>query len=337
MAIMTGTSTNFSVDSGGGNREDLEDVIHDLFPEDTWALTNLDKVKASAVFHEWLGDSPAAAASNITIEGDDATFATISNPTRYGNYTQIFNKTFLISGTQEKVSKAGRKSENARQALRQMRELKRDVEYALTRNQAGTAGSATVGRSLGSMESWIGATSPSSTVATLVVLTTAAASGNYLETASGAPAAPTDTLVGSTAAFTEAALLLALEGAWQNGGETDVILTVPKHKTVMNDFTGIATRNIDVGRSGNQQATIIGAADVYVSSFGVHKIIQHRYMRNQSVLCLDTSLWAIASLRPFTTEKLAKTGDAEKHLIQTELTLVARNWKGNAQVVGMGA
>ena len=89
MAIITGTSTNFSVGSGGGNREDLEDVIHDLFPEDTWALTNLDKVKASAVFHEWLGDSPAAAASNITIEGDDATFATISNPARYGNYTQI--------------------------------------------------------------------------------------------------------------------------------------------------------------------------------------------------------------------------------------------------------
>ena len=129
--------------------------------------------------------------------------------------------------------------------------------------------------------------------------------------------------------------MLALEGAWQNGGETDTILTVPAHKSVMNDFTGIATRNIDVGKT--QEATIIAAADVYVSSFGVHRIVQHRYMRNQSVLCLDTSLWAIASLRGFTSEKLAKTGDAEKRLIQTELTLVARNWKGNAQVVGMGA
>ena len=233
------------------------------------------------------------------------------------------------------VSKAGRKKEGSRQALRKLRELKRDVEYALTRNQAGTAGSATVGRSLGSMESWIGATAPSSTVATLVVFTTAAASGTYGETASGAPAAPTDTAVGSTAAFTEASLKLALEGAWQNGGDTDVLLMTPSNKNSLNDFTGIAQRNIDVGRG--DQASITGAADVYVSSFGVHKVVQHRYMRNQSVLCLDTSLWAIASLRPFTTQKLAKTGDADKTLIQTELTLVARNWKGNSQVVGMGA
>jgi hypothetical protein len=305
-------------------------MIHDLFPEDTWALTNLDKVKASSTFHEWLGDTPAAAASNIVLEGNDATFATISNPARYGNYTQIFEKTFIVSGTQEVVNKAGRKSE-----IKRIRELKRDVEYALTRNQAGTAGSASVGRSLGSMESWIGATAPSSTVATLVVFTTAAASGNYLETVSGAPSAPTDTAVGSTAAFTEAALKLALEGAWNNGGDTDVLLMTPTNKNSLNEFTGIAQRNIDVGKG--DQATITGAADVYVSSFGVHKVVQHRYMRNQSVLCLDTSLWAIASLRPFATQKLARTGDAEKRLINTELTLVARNWKGNAQVVGMGA
>lgn len=335
MATITGTSSSYSVGTGGGNREDLEDIIYDLFPEDTYALSNLDKSSASATFHEWLGDEPAAAASNINLEGDDATFATISNPARYGNYTQIFNKTFIISGTQEVVSKAGRKSEVARQALRQMKELKRDVEFALTRNQAGTAGGAATGRSLGSMESWIGATAPSATTATLVVFTTAAASGTYTETVSGAPVAPTDTAVGSTAAFNEAALKLALEGAWANGGETDILLMTPTNKNQLNDFTGIATRNIDVGRGA--QADIVGAADVYVSSFGVHKVVQHRYMRNQSVLCLDSSLWAIASLRPFSKEKLAKTGDAEKTLIQTELTLVARNWKGNAQVVGMGA
>ena len=67
MAIVTGTSSSYSVGTGGGNREDLEDIIHDLFPEDTVMLTNLDKVSASSTFHEWLGDQPAAAASNITL------------------------------------------------------------------------------------------------------------------------------------------------------------------------------------------------------------------------------------------------------------------------------
>ena len=27
--------------------------IWDLYPDDTWALTNLDKTKASATYHEW--------------------------------------------------------------------------------------------------------------------------------------------------------------------------------------------------------------------------------------------------------------------------------------------
>jgi hypothetical protein len=340
MTNLTGTSTAYSVSAssgvGGSNREDLEDIIYDLFPMDTWALTNLAKSKANATFHEWLGDEPAAAAANIQIEGNDATFATIANPSRYGNYTQIFDKTFMISGTQEVVSKAGRKSEIGRQALRKMKELKRDVEFSLTRNAAGTAGSNTVGRSSAGMESWIGATTPSATAATNVVLTTAAASGTYTEVTSGAPATgPTDTLAGSTAAFTEAALNLALEGAWDDGGETDVLLMTPTNKNQFNSFTSIATRNIDVGRG--DQAFIVGASDVFVSSFGTHRVVQHRYMRNHSVLCLDSSLWGVATLRGFASTKLAQTGDAEKRLINVELTLRANNWKGNAQVVGMAS
>jgi hypothetical protein len=53
MPILSGTTSTYSVGTGGGNREDLEDVIWDLYPDDTWALTNLDKTKASATYHEW--------------------------------------------------------------------------------------------------------------------------------------------------------------------------------------------------------------------------------------------------------------------------------------------
>jgi hypothetical protein len=47
----------------------LEDVIWDLFPEDTWAVSNLDKVDATAPTHEWLFQQLAAAAANIGVEG----------------------------------------------------------------------------------------------------------------------------------------------------------------------------------------------------------------------------------------------------------------------------
>ena len=331
MAAVTGTSSTYSVGTGGGNREDLEDKIWDLFPADTYALTNFDKTEATASFHEWLGDSLAAAGSNINLEGDDKTYATITNANRYGNYTQIFSKTFLISRTQEKVKKAGRSKESARQAMKKMRELKRDVEYALTRNAAGTAGSATVGRSSAGIESFIGATAASASAAVAVVLSTTSAGATTAPLTSGAPAAPTDGT--TTGAFTVGSLKLALEAAWTEGGETDVILVSPKQKKVIDGFDSIVTRNIDIGRTS--EAVITGAANVYVSSFGVHKVVQHRYMRDSVALCLDTSMWAVAFIdRPFS-EELAKTGDGRKYHLATELTLVSRNWKANAKVVAL--
>jgi hypothetical protein len=332
MGTAAGTTTTYSVGSGGGNREDLEDVIHELFPDETWAQTNLDKVRCSATLHEWLGDELAAPGSNIAIEGEDATFATLTNPARYANYTQIFKKTFLVSGTQEVVNKAGRRSEIARQAVKKMRELKNDVEYALVRNQTGTAGGANTGRALASLESWIGATSPSASVATNVVRSTSsAATGNYPETASGVPIAQTDQ--STTAALEEAKLRLALEAAWAKGAMTDTILVSANVKDDINAFTGIAERNVNLNQ--RQQAVITGAADIYVSNFGVHRVVLHRHVRSSVAICVDSSLLAIGTLRNYQMERLAKTGDGEKRQLLAEKTLVVRNWKGLSKVVGI--
>ena len=300
---------------------------------ETFALTNFDKISAESTFHEWLGDELAAPGTNAVVEGDDATYATVANAARYGNRTQILRKTFLISRTQEKVKKAGRSRESARQAMKKMREWKRDAEHAITRNQAATSGAAASARQLGSIESWIGATAASASNATAVVLSTTTASGTTAPLASGAPTvAPTDSA--TLGAFAKASLDLALEAAWVQGGDTDTILLSPKQKKAADAFTSIVTRNIDIGRT--DQAVLTGAQNVYVSSFGVHKLVQHRYMRDSVALCLDTSMWATAWIdRPFS-EELAKTGDARKYQIVGEFTLVSRNWKANAKVVDLG-
>ena len=334
MAIFTGTSSTVTVGTGGGLREDLEDVIWDLFPADTYLLSNLDKVSAKATLHEWLGDTLSAAASNLQLEGDEFAADAIANPARYNNYQQISRKTFIISGTLEKVAKAGRKSEVARAAMKAMRELKRDMELALIGNQIGTAGSGTVARSTAGMESWIGATAASATVATRVVLSTSSASATTPPVASGVPG----TALGDGAtfgAFKESAFKLALEGAWNQGGDSQVILCSPINKLVIDDFTGVATRFIDVNRG--QEASIVGAANFYVSSFGNHKVIMHRYIRNTAVINLDPDFWAISFLRRPFSEKLAKTGDAEKHQLLAEFGLVSRNNLASSKVVGMAA
>jgi hypothetical protein len=320
MAVLTGTTSTYGVTTAGGNREDLEDVIWDLFPDETYCLTTFDKVDASATYHEWLLDRLVAPAANLQIEGDDPTFTSIVSASRVGNFQQISSKKFLVSRTQERVAKAGRRTETARQMVKQMRELKNDMEFAIVRNQASSTGGAATGRATASIESWL-STNP--------VRATTTASAATTGFSGGVVAAPTD---GTTfAAMTVASLNLALQGAWSAGGSPTQILVGPTQKQVIDTFTGIATRFVDVDKSA--QASIINAANIYVSSFGRHTVRMHRHVRSSIVLCLDPDLWAISFIdRPFM-EPLAQTGDAKKTMILSEWGLVSRNEAGNGKVV----
>ena len=337
MTVLTNTTLTFGIGSGGGIREDLEDVIWDLFPEDTWAVSNLDKVDATAPTHEWLGQVLAAAAANIGVEGDDASFTSLTSPSRYGNYCQILSKTFLVSDTAEATRRAGRGSEVARGAMVKMRELKRDLEYAITRNAIGTAGGATTGRSMAGMETWIGGylnnafVGTTVTASTAVMSTTTANTCTTPVTSSGVPGtAPTDGT--TTAALTATNLNYALQGAWSNGGNPSVILAAANNKAAIDGFTSIATRMVDIDAS--TQAPIIGAANVYVSDFGRHTVVLHRYMRSVTTICLDPNFWAVGFLRRPMARELARTGDGTKYQIITEATLVSRNWQSSSKIVG---
>lgn len=323
MAQVTGTTTVFSVGTAGGVREDLEDKIWDLFAEDTWALSNFDRVTANGTYHEWLKDSLAAAASNTAIEGNDASYATIANPSRVGNYCQITYKSFLVSGTIEAVNKAGRAKEAARNAMKKMRELKNDMEFDIVRNHASMAGDVGSARSSAGMESWI---------KTNIVYTATSTAGTTPGFLSGLVAAPTDA---TQVAASEGAFKSVLSGAWGQGGNARIVLTNSSTKAVIDGFTGIVTRNIDMSRSSPQQAAIIGAANVYVSSFGTHTVVLHRHVRGVTIMAIDPEYWAIAFLRQPFMEELAKTGDAKKYQMLTEWTLVCRNEAANGKLAGV--
>lgn len=323
MAQASGLTQTYNIGSGGGIREDLEDKIWDLFADDTWALTNLDRTKASNVYHEWLKDSLTAAGSNTALEGDEATFTTLSAPTRVGNYCQIARKTFLVSGTLEATSLAGRARESARQTVRKMRELKNDMEYALVRNQASMAGNGGGGsaRSCAGMESWI---------STNEIPTATSTAGTTPGFISGLISAPTDA---TQVACSEGIFKTALAAAWSHGGDARIILTNSSTKAVIDGFTGIVTRNVDIMRT--QQATIIGASNIYVSSYGTHTVVLHRHVRGQVIMCIDPDYWAVAFLRNPFMEQLAKTGDGVKYQMLSEFTLVSRNEAASAKIVGV--
>jgi hypothetical protein len=320
MSLPTNTYTNYDAK---GNREDLENVIYDISPTDTPFLSSAGRTKAKAVFHEWQTDALDSAGANKQLEGDDATGNTLAATTRYGNYCQIARKVVVVSGTQEAIDKAGRDSELKYQIAKAGKALKRDMEYALTQNQASSAGSEATARALGSVESWL-----------------FSATGNVVDGTGGTTKAyssgvfaPTDASTTNLLTFTEARLKSVIQSCWTDGGDPKVIMVGPTNKQKASAFGGIATLYKDV--PGKKQATVIGAADVYVSDFGEHMIVPNRFSRDRTALVLDMDYWKVATLRPIQQIPLAKTGDSEKREMLVEFTLVAANPNASGKVADL--
>lgn len=293
-----------------------------LFVEETYCLSNLDRTGVDAVTHEWLLDSLAAAAQNTVLEGNAATFATLTAPTRLGNICQISDKTFLVSRTQERVAKAGRSSEIQRNAMKKLRELKNDIEFAIVRNQGAVTSTAvqTTRQSAG-MESWI---------VTNVTYGTATAGATHVAFAGGIQTASTSGA--SLGNLTETIFSSALELAWGQGGDPRVILTGARQKSVINNFAGNATKTININNRSMDQASITAASDAYVSSFGNHMIVLHRHVRNTCVLAIDPSYWAVGFLDGPFVEQYAKREDGTNRHMAAEWTLISRNQAASAIV-----
>lgn len=315
----------FAAHNQVGIREDLEDIIYDISPMETFFTSSISKGKATNVLHDWQTDSldtpnTSAGGGNAFIEGDDFSGQAIAATAKLRNYCQISRKDFVVTRTANKVNTAGRKQELAYQIVRKGDALKRDIETAVLRNYAATAGSSVSARVSASVETMIYGANHIQATGQTASSTAAPVSGIF----SGAV---TD---GTATAFVEADLKSALQQAWSSGGTTDVILLPAALKNKFDAFTGIATRFRDV--QAGKQAQVIAAADVYVSAYGSHKVVLSRYMRASVVLCLDMSTWGLSWLDKMHVEDIAKSGDSEKRMIVAEWTLVGKSPTANTKL-----
>jgi hypothetical protein len=316
MAIVTNA---FSTFTAIGIREDLTDVIYDISPTETPFMSNIARVKATQKLHEWQVDSLAAAAANAQLEGNTIAGAAVTPTSRLKNQTQIAYKAYSVTGTTEASDAAGRASEIAYLTAKYGKELKRDMEKALTGETGSNAATtAATARTMAGLESWLSTN--------YTHLGTAGTTPGFV-TSTGLVTAVTDST--GTVAATETQLKEIIQECWSSGGDPNVIMVGPTTKQDYSAFSGIATlfKNAPQG-----QATIVGAADLYISDFGQHSIVPNRFSRDATALVLDMSMWAVAFLRPMHTFDLAKTGDAETKVILTEFTLEARNEASSGKI-----
>ena len=312
MAIVTNTFTKYSA---VGIREDLANVIFNISPQTTPFISNMTKKKTvKNTFFEWQTDSLAAAAANHHIDGDDlASFTAVSPTVRLGNYTQISRKDFVIADNLSgAIDEAGRRSEVAYQLAKKGDELKRDMEHNLCGlSHAANGGSASVARKTAPLTSWLTSNTSNGT------------GGANPTLSGGVPnAAPTD---GTQRAMTEAMLKSVVQSMYSNGGDPKFLMVGPHVKTVVSGFAGIAAQRY---QAPDGPTTIIGAADVYVSDFGSISVVPNRFSRARDAYVIDPDMVEMATLRPIQSEELAKTGDAQKHMLLAELGLQVNNEAG---------
>lgn len=332
---MAQVANTFETYDAVGNREELADKIYQITPAEVPFLSLIGRKSVDSIHPEWQTDTLATpVTTNNVPEGNDWSFDAITPTTRVGNYCQISEKSIIISNTQEVTSKAGRKSELAREMVKRGRELKTDMEVTLLSNQASSAGSgnAATNRTLGGFRAWI--TSNDS------IGGGSGASGSF---SNGLVVAATN---GDQRAFTKAILDEIILSTYNAGGNADVFMCSPYVKTVFSKFlddSDIVPTRKDL-KSG--QATLVAAADMYQSDFDLITVVPNRQMARagaavaRNAFLIDPSMVTMGVFRDIKKRMPATTGDAEKRVLNVEYTLVVNNEAAHgcaADLYGMSA
>lgn len=332
MAVPTNTFETFDA---RGNREDLSDIIYLISPVDTPYTGSIAETDATATLHEWQTDKLTdATADNVQPEGDDTTADATVATVRATNQTQILKKSPRVTGTQEEVNKAGRNSEMAYQVAKRAQEIKRDLEASCLANKIKAAGSTGVARVMAGYFTWCktnfvglgtGTAEPTTNDGAALADVTAATGAVSLENA-------------------EANVLDLLEDIWTEGGDPDCIMLNGTNKVRFSQFNGFAQR---VKTADDRR--LVATIDIYDSPFGELQVIPNRWLDatgtddqntaapigSKAVMAFQKDMWAVAYLRNFRLEDLAKTGDSEHKQLVVEATLEARNEASSGTLAGL--
>ncbi|CAB3905138.1 hypothetical protein LMG2828_04708 [Achromobacter piechaudii] len=303
-------ANSFATFNAVGNRESLSDKIYNISPEETPFVSAIGKDKAAGVYEEWQTDALEAATNNKVVQGNEPTPNAITPTTRLGNRTQISEKTYAVTATQEAVNKAGRKSEVSYQDVKKMVELKRDIEFAALQNTTAIAAADAV--------------APQSRGVLGFIKTNTSKGATGVDPDPVANTAPTD---GTQRAFTEALLNEAATKAWVSGGNPTLLFLPAAQRPVFSAFNAGAQKQYAI-----KEKELTATVAVYEGDYGTYKVVNSRYQRSRDVFGIQPDMWEILTLRPFKAQELAKTGDNTKKMVNTEWTLKCDNEAANFAV-----
>ena len=306
------SNASFDTYEAIGNREDLSDIIYNISPEETPAVSMAGKRSVSSTLFEHQTESLPTVSTTAQMEGNEITPTTAETTVRNSNQCQILHRAVSVTGTQMAVNRAGVADELGHQMALIGRALKRDVEKLILGNSVVNTGAAGTART---------------TAGILAKLATNISKGG------GSAANPTaaQAAVGSTArtdgtarAFTETLLKAVLKLCYDNSGDQPTqILMSSANKQLASAFSGRASATQVVAlptKADEVQANV----SIYIGDFGTYSIQADRFIRGEKdVLILNPEYLKLAQLRGFETVPLSTIGDAASKFMV---------WEGGLQV-----
>ena len=329
----------FTTSTAIGQREDLSDVISRIDPDETPVLTALKKSTKNAILFDWQVQELAAAAANAQGEGDTINSYNHTPTTRLQNQHQIAYKAFSVSDSMDAVDTAGRQRESAYQALLKGIELRRDIEFTLTNDQAkSTSGN----RKAGTLSSFIANTSLG---ASPTKTGTFAADGSDLPVDDAATdTTPADGVAdgwGTPRDLSVALIEDMMQAAYQDGGNPSLMVMAPFQKRQFSEATitsgGTSTVTNQVNMTATKAAAAVGSVSVYLSDFGQLETVVDRFMPAERVYLLDPEYAEYTTLpgRNFVKQDLAKEGDSTRGYVLSEFSMAVTAPKAHAAIYAL--
>lgn len=315
---MPKVSSAFTTYDAKGNREDLSNAIYNIDPFDTPIMSAIRRRNVKNRTFDWQTENmPTVDPANAQLEGFELTRTTSQPTIRLSNVTQISKRDATVTGTQESSDAAGKGSEMAHQMALKSKVLKSDMEVIMSGRQARNDGedSTPTARTTEAIAHWIargidrlgvqGAAVVGYTAAGLPTTST----GAFAAVSGGNQVAMTEVLVGN-----------AMQIAYTNGANPDLLVVPPAIKRTISTFKGRDSTQVLVGKT-----EVVATVDIIATDFGRIKAVPSRWVAADVSLLLDPDYVAVGFFRNFRQYPLAKIGDAETRMILTEWGVEMRN------------
>ena len=304
-------------------REDLADIIYEIDPYETPMVSAIGSKEAEQPNTEWLVQQLMNADDNAQPEGFRYAAQPAIGPLRTNNICQIMFRGVTVTNTY-RVSNTVGGDEWDRQSLLKGKELRRDLEWCITR---ASIKATTSPRRMSGFQTWV----TNGSMGTGGSLVADPANGTAAPV-TGTARYPTLDLVAS-----------AMQQAFQVGGHPSLIIMSPRLKPIFSSLAQGGTGNTIVAQNivratTPSPVTIVGAVDVYLSDFGRLDLAPDIFMPDNYFEMIDIDYIELAPLpgRDMVLEEYARVGDAQDGGVIFEGTLRVTAPRAHALVGDLG-